>query len=59
MLFEARLNSEFIDVKRHTRAEQLLFIQWLTNFFNWNFMYTSMPKGNYAFIPSETILYHF
>lgn len=28
-------------------------------FFNWNFMYTSSPKDNYAFIPSETIFYHF
>lgn len=28
-------------------------------FFNWNFLYTSIPKGNWAFIPPETIFYHF
>lgn len=28
-------------------------------FFYWNFLYISIPKGNYAFIPSEAIFYHF
>ena len=56
MLFAACLNPQSWWKKEETQEQNS---QCSDQFFNWNLMHISSPKDNYAFIPSETIFYHF